>query len=94
MIEVFFHGDNQSRHVPAHTLGQLIAMGKIKSFLRSSGWVVVGRDPIREPGRILYSGPERRKRRTTYCMSCPQMVNGACISETCPDRYRQVNFFD
>lgn len=94
MIQVLFHGEEESQHIPAHTLGQLIAMGRVKAFLRSSGWAVIGRDPIRQPGRLNYYGPERRNRRKSYCMSCPELVNGACVSTTCPDRYKQVKFFD
>jgi hypothetical protein len=93
MIDVLFHGEEESQQIPAHTLGQLIAMGKVKAFLRSSGWAVIGRDPIREPGKLLYFGTERRNRRKTYCMSCPEMVGGSCTSTTCPDRYKQVKFF-
>ena len=34
----------------------------VKSFRRSSGWTVVGKDPIRYPDkRVEYMGPERRK---------------------------------
>jgi hypothetical protein len=94
MIEVIFHGEDESHLIPTHTLGQLIAMGKVKAFLRSSGWAVIGRDPIREPGRVLHYGPERRNRRKTYCMSCKDMVGGSCISTTCPDRYKQVKIFN
>jgi len=33
----------------------------VKSFRRSSGWVVVGKDPIRYPGKkVSYYGTERR----------------------------------
>jgi hypothetical protein len=94
MIQVLFHGENEYQNVPDYALGQLITTGKVKAFLRSSGWAVVGRDPIREPGRLLYDGPERRNRRKTYCMKCPDMVGGSCISTTCPDRYKRVKFLE
>jgi len=68
MIQVFLHGEDEYQQVPDYSLGHLIATGKIKAFHRSSGWVVIGRDPIREAGRVSYTGPERRKRRTTSCM--------------------------
>lgn len=93
MIKVLFHGEDDHQHVPDYALGQLIATGRIKAFLRSTGWVTIGRDPIREAGRVSYYGPERRKRRTTSCMSCPDMQGGTCISTTCPSRTMRVKFF-
>lgn len=45
------------------TLDDKLLTGKIKKFLRSSGWAVVGHDPIRRPndGKRFYFGPEKRK---------------------------------
>ena len=44
-----------------HTfLGQLLERENLSSFKRSSGWVVVGRDPVRIPSGKNYQGPERR----------------------------------
>ena len=40
-------------------LDELIALGKIKKFLRSEGWVTIGIDPIRGTGGY-YTGPDRR----------------------------------
>lgn len=42
-------------------LDDMLARGAVAGFLRGSGWVVVGRDPIRSRSRQPYSGPERRK---------------------------------
>ncbi len=47
--------------VPSRKLDELIMMSEIDKFERSSGWVTVGRDPIRSTLRGLYSGPERRR---------------------------------
>lgn len=42
-------------------LDLLLRRDLVKRFRRSSGWAVVGRDPIRYPDkRVEYSGPERR----------------------------------
>ena len=34
--------------VPVHLLDDLIRQNKIVAFLRSDGWAVIGRDPIRK----------------------------------------------
>ena len=47
--------------VPSGKLDELIVMSEIEQFERSSGWVVLGRDPIRSAIRGAYNGPERRK---------------------------------
>ncbi|NLC71579.1 MAG: hypothetical protein GX751_09510 [Desulfuromonadaceae bacterium] len=47
--------------VKPHLLDEYIQAGEIRSFNRSSGWAVIGRDPIRGNGRVPYIGPERRK---------------------------------
>ena len=42
-------------------LDLLLRRELVKRFRRSSGWAVVGKDPIRYPDRrVSYSGPERR----------------------------------
>jgi hypothetical protein len=41
-------------------LEEYIQAGKIVKFFRSTGWVTVGRDPIRGTGKLSYIGPERR----------------------------------
>lgn len=43
-------------------LDLLLKHGRVKRFLRDSGWAVVGVDPIRESARGSdYRGPERRR---------------------------------
>ncbi len=46
--------------VPPHILDRMLANNEIYAFERSSGWAVVGRDPIRTTSRRPYFGPERR----------------------------------
>lgn len=58
-IEVVF-SDNTTGFVSENKLDELIASGRIKSFLRSDGWVRIGVDPIREK---RYHGTNRRKGR-------------------------------
>jgi hypothetical protein len=43
-------------------LDLLLRNGRVRRFLRSSGWVVVGVDLIRDTARaVIYDGPERRQ---------------------------------
>lgn len=93
MLQVIFHGEDVPQLVPDYSLGRLLTVGRIKAFLRSDGWAVVGRDPIREPGRVSYDGPERRKR-ISSCMACPDLRNGKCVSTTCPSRHVSVKLFN
>lgn len=42
-------------------LNLLLNRELVKRFRRSSGWAVVGKDPIRYPKqKVNYNGPERR----------------------------------
>lgn len=47
--------------VPSGTLDELIVMSDIEQFERSTGWVTIGKDPVRSTIRGHYSGPERRR---------------------------------
>jgi hypothetical protein len=47
--------------VPAYVLDRMLACGEVHAFERSTGWVVVGRDPIRAARRGTYNGAERRR---------------------------------
>lgn len=43
-------------------LDLLLKNGRVKRFLRNSGWAIVGVDPMRDPSRQGgYDGPERRR---------------------------------
>lgn len=59
MIQVRYK-DGKYDMVKHTRLDQLITSGKILEFRRSSGWVRIGRDPIRGP-KSDYHGPERRR---------------------------------
>ncbi len=59
MIDVIRKGYRDTK-VEDYLLDSLIASEKIIAFRRSSGWVVVGKDPTRRE-HILYRGAERRK---------------------------------
>jgi hypothetical protein len=58
-IPVLFK-DNHYMVVSRHELDLLLAAGSIKAFRRSTGWVHVGRSPIRNSS-LSYVGRERRK---------------------------------
>ncbi|TSK05936.1 MAG: hypothetical protein FPO08_14015 [Geobacter sp.] len=48
-------------YVKDYMLDSLIEAGVVARFLRSSGWVTIGIDPIRSPkSHRFYPGPERR----------------------------------
>ncbi len=57
-IPVIFFDDTPAL-VEAERLDELISYRRIQAFRRSSGWVRVGRDPVRGCGG-RYDGPERR----------------------------------
>ena len=59
MIRVMY-SDGRFDLVKPSTLDLLLKQNSLASFKRSSGWVVVGRDPIRGSGGVAYPGPERR----------------------------------
>ena len=53
--------DGTSCRVVPRGLDLLLSQNLVKRFLRSSGWAVIGRDPIRSKSRSAeYSGLERR----------------------------------
>lgn len=60
MIPVMYK-DGSKHLVSSRFLDRLLYSNQILAFRRSSGWVVVGRDPLRENGEgDGYKGPERR----------------------------------
>lgn len=61
MIRVMY-SDGRFDVVKQATLDQLLERNRVASFKRSSGWAVVGRDPLRGTGGLSYSGPDRRDR--------------------------------
>lgn len=53
--------NNRYDYVNDYMLDSLIEAGVVARFLRSSGWVTIGVDPVRAPKRsVEYNGPERR----------------------------------
>lgn len=85
LIEVLLSDSTELEEIPDYVLGELLARNRVKGFRRSSGWVVVGRDPIRNSRNEYFSGPERRRRRKGACLTCPDMVGGKCINSSCPE---------
>ncbi|HKZ18304.1 MAG TPA: hypothetical protein VJ161_12655 [Geobacteraceae bacterium] len=61
MIGVIYK-NNKRGMIDEYLLDDLIKEGKINAFRRSSGWVKIGHDPIRERWKpSKYNGQERRK---------------------------------
>jgi hypothetical protein len=54
---IFTNGDE--RKVPTYMLDYLIREKRIVAFLRSSGWVQIGRDPIRKAQQPLTKPGDR-----------------------------------
>ncbi|WP_085812350.1 GSU3473 family protein [Geoanaerobacter pelophilus] len=53
--------NNRYDYVNDYMLDSLIEAGVVARFLRSTGWVTVGVDPIRSANHPrMYNGPERR----------------------------------
>jgi len=59
MIRVMY-SDGRFDMVKPNLLEKLLKEEAVTSFKRSSGWAVVGRDPIRSNDKIVYRGAERR----------------------------------
>jgi len=47
--------------VPPHILNVMLAHGEIYAFERSTGWAMVGRDPIRSANNRPFHGLDRRR---------------------------------
>ena len=61
LIRVRYSDDSYDMLKPWR-LQEFIATGRVAAFLRSDGWVTVGRDPLRRSSGRGYLGPERRRR--------------------------------
>lgn len=59
MIRVMY-SDGRFDMVKPAMLDNLLDRQAVTSFKRSSGWAVVGRDPIRSSGQSNYRGSDRR----------------------------------
>jgi hypothetical protein len=62
MLIKVMHADGSIGEVESHQLDDLIHSNKIKKFQRSSGWVTIGVDPIREGRRDDYLEVPKRER--------------------------------
>lgn len=93
MIEVLMCGCEEHEIVPDYVLGELLVRGDVQGFRRASGWVEVGRDPIRQSRNGGYSGAERRRRRKGSCLTCPEMVGGECTNSSCPEHFANTKVF-
>ena len=59
MIRVMY-SDGRFDMVKPNLLDDLLERQTVTSFKRSTGWAVVGRDPIRGAGGSGYGGQDRR----------------------------------
>ena len=51
---------NEPDSVPPHVLDHMLVSGEVRAFERSTGWAMIGRDPIRS-AKQPYPGFERRR---------------------------------
>jgi hypothetical protein len=93
MIEVLLSGNTEHEVVPDYVLGELLLRGKVQGFRRASGWVVVGRDPIRQARGGSYPGTERRRRRKASCLTCPELIGGECVNSRCSEHLCNAKVF-
>ncbi len=65
-IPVLFN-NNKYKLVSCNELDQLLATGRVKAFRRSTGWALIGHDPLRGKGGKFgkFGGPERRTQRAS-----------------------------
>jgi hypothetical protein len=61
MLIKVMHEDGKIEEIESYQLDDLIQSNKIKKFQRSSGWVTIGVDPIREGRRNDLEVPKRQK---------------------------------
>lgn len=59
MIRIMY-SDGRFDMVKPSMLDNLLERQSVTSFKRSSGWAVVGRDPVRSAGRSNFQGEDRR----------------------------------
>ena len=59
LIRVVYE-NNVHDYVKDFQLGRFLDAGKIVKFQRQTGWVTVGKDPVRQNRHTAYIGTERR----------------------------------
>ena len=60
MLIRVMYSDGKFDMIKPNMLDNLLDKQSVTSFKRTSGWAVVGRDPIRSSSRSSYHGSERR----------------------------------
>ena len=58
-VKVVFE-DNRMGEIDKDQLNEMIAMNKVRMFMRSDGWAMVGIAEMRGSGGDVYAGPDRR----------------------------------
>ncbi len=78
--------DNSFGNVRNEALDSLIDSNTIVAFRRKSGWVEIGRDPIRGGGVPRpYNGDDRRTVSSSNknCLTCADFVDSLCRTNAC-----------
>lgn len=78
--------DNSFGNVRNEALDGLIDSSSIVAFRRRSGWVEIGRDPIRGGGVPRpYDGEDRRVEASSNktCLTCADFVDSLCRTNSC-----------
>jgi len=80
--------DNSFGNVRNEALDGLIDGNTIVAFRRKSGWVEVGRDPVRGGGVPReFVGEERRSvAMNKTCLTCADFVDSLCRTNSCSSR--------
>jgi hypothetical protein len=60
MLIRVMYSDGRFDMVKPGMLDNLLEQQSVTSFKRTTGWAVVGRDPVRSSSRSRYNGQERR----------------------------------
>ncbi len=61
MLITVIYQDNKMGLTDSSQLDELILSNKIKKFLRSEGWVTIGKSRLRRGSKHNYLGRERRQ---------------------------------
>lgn len=92
-----FH-DNVRKEVEPFLLDGLIASNKIKGFMRSTGWVNIGADPVRAPGgrrrgpdrRLFYGGEGAAVQGAFQAVARPVSARGRAIDPAMEPDYKKL----
>jgi hypothetical protein len=77
--------DNSFGNVRNEALDSLIDGNAVVAFRRKSGWVEIGRDPLRGGGVPReYAGEDRRSVAAgKTCLTCADFVDSLCRTNSC-----------